>query len=44
LADSAFVIVSCVVNVFDAIINNDVSGDNPDTVSTKCVPSILEIK
>jgi hypothetical protein len=36
--------VSCVVKVFDAIINNVVSGDNFDTVSLICVPSIFETK
>ena len=43
-ADSALVIVSWVVNVFDAMMNNVVSGDNFERVSARCVPSIFETK
>src|SRR6478609_9838488 len=43
-ADSAFVIVSCVVNVLEAMMNKVVSALRCFTVSTKCVPSTLETK
>src|SRR5690606_39953845 len=41
---SAFVMVSCVVKVFDAIINNVVSGSTFFNVSAMCVPSTFETK
>ena len=40
----AFVIVSWVVNVFDATQKSVVSGDKCRTVSARCVPSTLETK
>ncbi|MNH41289.1 hypothetical protein D3C79_1027580 [compost metagenome] len=40
----AFVMVSCVVNVFEAIRNKVVSGSTDFNVSAICVPSILETK
>src|SRR5690606_35947970 len=43
-AVSALVIVSCVVNVLDAMINNVVSGSRRRTVSAMGVPSTLETK
>merc|ERR1711892_463171 len=43
-ADFAFVIVSCVVKVFDAMMNRVVSAYSFLTVSARCVPSMLETK
>mmetsp|Transcript_17542 Transcript_17542/g.45005 ORF Transcript_17542/g.45005 Transcript_17542/m.45005 type:complete len:212 (+) Transcript_17542:1398-2033(+) len=43
-ADLAFVIVSCVVNVFDAMRNKVVSASRSRRVSAMCVPSTLETK
>ncbi len=40
----ALVIVSCVVNVFDATRNSVVSGETRFSVSAMCVPSTLETK
>src|SRR5260370_4173457 len=43
-ADSALVIVSCVVKVLEAMMNNVVSGFNCFTVSAMCVTSTFETK
>ena len=43
-ADFAFVIVSWVVNVFDAIMNRVVSAFRSFTVSARCVPSMFDTK
>ena len=40
----AFVIVSCVVNVFDATMNSVSSGSRSRVASAKSVPSMFETK
>ena len=44
LAVCAFVRVSCVVNVFDAIMKSVVSGFRCFSVSAICVPSTFDTK
>src|SRR5690606_4579869 len=43
-ADVAFAMVSCVVNVLEAITNNVVCGFKPFNVSAICVPSTFDTK